>query len=100
MGKHRRRPIARQGLLADHGPLPNLNKLSFSLGRRGSAGLQHAYAICINTTLVPPGQEPKSWMDLTDPKWKGKILSDEMTQAGGGQTWFAVMLEKIRPRLP
>ncbi len=32
-----------------------------------------------NTDLVKPGEEPKSWEELTDPKWKGKIsmeLSD------------------------
>ncbi len=27
-----------------------------------------------NTKLVPAGQEPKTWEDLLDPKWKGKLL--------------------------
>ncbi|MDO8635332.1 MAG: extracellular solute-binding protein, partial [Dehalococcoidia bacterium] len=27
----------------------------------------------INTKLVPPGSEPKSWRDLLKPEWKGKI---------------------------
>jgi len=27
-----------------------------------------------NTTLVKAGDEPKTWEDLTDPKWKGKVL--------------------------
>lgn len=27
-----------------------------------------------NTKLVPPSSVPKSWKDLTDPRWKGKLL--------------------------
>jgi ABC-type Fe3+ transport system substrate-binding protein len=29
--------------------------------------------VTINTNLVKPGDEPKSYSDLEDPKWKGKI---------------------------
>lgn len=35
---------------------------------------QNTDVIGYNTDLVPKGQEPKSYDDLTDPKWKGKIL--------------------------
>ena len=30
--------------------------------------------IAINTDLVPPAMEPKSWDDLLDPRWKGKMV--------------------------
>lgn len=30
--------------------------------------------IAWNTTAVKAGEEPKSWEDLTDPRWKGKML--------------------------
>ncbi len=51
------------------------------------------YGLAINTNMIPAGQEPKSWKDLTDPKWKGKIISDELYFPGGGQSWFAVTLK-------
>ncbi len=28
----------------------------------------------INTTLVKPGEEPQSWLDLLQPRWKGKVM--------------------------
>lgn len=34
----------------------------------------YIYSPYINTNLVKPGEEPKAWKDLLDPKWKGKML--------------------------
>ncbi|MBI4286989.1 MAG: extracellular solute-binding protein [Chloroflexi bacterium] len=31
----------------------------------------------LNTRLVKPGDEPRSWLDLLQPKWKGKILFND-----------------------
>jgi iron(III) transport system substrate-binding protein len=45
----------------------------------------------VNTNLVKPADEPKVWKDLLDPKWKGKILTDDMRAVGSGQTVFAVL---------
>jgi iron(III) transport system substrate-binding protein len=53
------------------------------------------YGLLLNDRLVPPGEEPKSWRDLTDPKWKGKILSDDMRAVGGGYVTFFVTNEKL-----
>jgi iron(III) transport system substrate-binding protein len=47
--------------------------------------------ILINTRLVKPEDEPRSWNDLTSPKWKGKILSDDMRPLGSGNTLFSVL---------
>lgn len=41
-------------------------------------------AIAINTNLVKPDQEPKTWADVLDPKWKGKIAMDEPRGDGPG----------------
>jgi iron(III) transport system substrate-binding protein len=34
------------------------------------------FAISWNTKLVPSGQEPKSWEELADPKWDGKLAME------------------------
>lgn len=47
--------------------------------------------ILINTRLVKDSDIPASWNDLTDPKWKGKILSDDMRPLGSGNTMFAIL---------
>lgn len=51
--------------------------------------------ILINTRLVKPEDEPQSWNDLTDPRWKGKILSDDMRPLGSGNTMFAILQKKM-----
>ncbi len=46
------------------------------------------FALLINTNLV---KVPiKSWKDLEDPKWAGKILSDDPRALGAGSGWFEV----------
>jgi len=46
----------------------------------------------INSKIVTANDEPKSYMDLLDPKWKKNIiLVDPRTGAGGGFTWFGTM---------
>ncbi|MGZ5898048.1 MAG: ABC transporter substrate-binding protein [Xanthobacteraceae bacterium] len=46
------------------------------------------YGILINTRLVSPTDEPKSWADLLDAKWTGKILADDPRALGGGFNAF------------
>jgi iron(III) transport system substrate-binding protein len=36
----------------------------------------NAFVVGWNTKLVPAGQEPKSFEDLADPKWKGKLAME------------------------
>jgi iron(III) transport system substrate-binding protein len=87
-------PLADYKVLASHGGLPHAAKLKLKPWTSEEIPVfSVTYGVVLNTNMVPAGQEPKSWKDLTDPKWKGKILVDEMTVPSGGQSWFAVMLD-------
>jgi len=47
------------------------------------------YALGFNTDAVPPDEAPKSYLDMLDPKWKGR-----MSAAGGstGARWIGTLL--------
>jgi iron(III) transport system substrate-binding protein len=81
-----------EGVFQPHGGFPNLKLLRPEFPSDGVRvpGYVQAYGILINTDLVQPTDEPKSWRDLLDPKWKGKILSDDMRALGRGQIMFFV----------
>ena len=49
------------------------------------------WCIAHNTGLVD--NPPKSWWDLTDPKWKGKKVS-EIIAGGGGPQWNRVLFQR------
>lgn len=46
----------------------------------------------INTKLVSPEREPKSYLDLLDPWWKGKIIWDDPSTFGPGSNAFTTIL--------
>ncbi|MBI4330096.1 MAG: extracellular solute-binding protein [Chloroflexi bacterium] len=49
----------------------------------------------INTDMVKPG-ELKSWNDLLDPKWKGKIVIMDPTIGGAGSSTLAMLAYAIK----
>jgi ABC-type Fe3+ transport system substrate-binding protein len=77
-----------------HGDVPNMANLREDLLTKATdvhvPGFLQVYGILVNTNLVSEEDEPKSWADLADPKWKGKILSDDMRPLGSGGTMFVV----------
>jgi iron(III) transport system substrate-binding protein len=89
--------LASTGALVPFGDLPNLGNVALKneLTEVSTPVFVSATGIAINTDLVPPAEEPKSWLDLLDPKWKGRILSDELAGSGTGATWFGVLHDKF-----
>jgi iron(III) transport system substrate-binding protein len=89
--------IAQDHVFDPFGPLPSLGHLrpEFRADDIRLPEFAIAYGILANTRLVKPEDEPKSWMDLTDPRWKGKILSDDLRALGGGGVLFYVLQEHL-----
>jgi iron(III) transport system substrate-binding protein len=56
------------------------------------------YGILINTQLVPPQEEPRSWMDLLDPRWRGKLITDDPRAPGGGFVFFSATYKQLGRR--
>ena len=75
------------------GELPNLARIRkpFQATTMRVPIMAIAYGILVNSDLVKPQDEPKRWADLADPKWKGKILADDVRALGGGSAFFFVM---------
>jgi iron(III) transport system substrate-binding protein len=49
------------------------------------------YGMLIHTGLIKRDEEPRSWRDLLERKWKGRIMVDDPRGAGGGNFWFVVL---------
>jgi ABC-type Fe3+ transport system substrate-binding protein len=86
------RQIREIGSVQPHGAIPNAKNLreNFAATEMIVPAWVQAYGILVNTNLVKPADEPKSWHDLLDPKWRGKILSDDTRALGGGNTMASV----------
>jgi iron(III) transport system substrate-binding protein len=53
----------------------------------------HLLVILQNTKLVPEGEGPKSWADLLDPKWKGKIAFTDPANSGSAYTTVTMLAD-------
>jgi ABC-type Fe3+ transport system substrate-binding protein len=74
-------------------PIPNAANIRapFKASEYSVPAYVQPMGILINTRLVKDADIPTSWGDLTDPKWKGKMLSDDMRPLGSGNTEFAIL---------
>ena len=85
--------MMRDGNLQPHGAIPNARNIvpPFEADDIRIPAEVISYSVMINRNLVKSADEPKSWKDLLDPRWAGKILSDDYRALGGGAVFFVVM---------
>jgi ABC-type Fe3+ transport system substrate-binding protein len=77
-------PLRREGMVA---PYTSPSAARFAPEMKDKDGywtaiLLYVFSPGINTSLVPPDQAAKSYQDLLDPKWKGKIAWNPGSVAG------------------
>ena len=53
------------------------------------------YVISINTSNVKPAEEPKSWKDLLDPKWKGRMVNAHPSYSGAVSNGMAALVQNF-----
>jgi iron(III) transport system substrate-binding protein len=81
------------GTVEAFGPLPSLGRIRPDIAALWAARDVHLpifglyYAVLANTRLAP--DPPQTYADLTDSKWKGKILADDFRPTGGGHSFFS-----------
>ena len=87
--------MTQDGNFQPHGAVPNLKNIEapYEATDISIPAEVISYCLMVNKNMVKPGEEPKAWKDLLDPKWAGKILSDDYRALGGGAVFFMVMYD-------
>lgn len=80
------RAMSKQGVLAPYDGPAKQGLRSDAVFGDWQAERFNGFVIGWNTMLVPAGQEPRSFTDLADPRWRGKIALEV-----GDWDWYAAM---------
>ena len=85
--------MQQDGAFQPHGGVPNARNVipPYEVTEHQVPSNVVSFTLLINSNMVKPADEPKSWKDILDPRWNGKILSDDMRALGGGAVFFMVM---------
>jgi len=49
--------------------------------------------ISYNRDSIPDEEAPKTWEDILDPKWRGKMVIADAAESGSAMHWFAAMMK-------
>jgi iron(III) transport system substrate-binding protein len=47
--------------------------------------------MCYNANIIKANDAPKTWTDVLDPKWKGRMTMPDASYSGAALHWFAAM---------
>ena len=88
----------RKGIYEPYTSPSAANYPAFSKSKDGTwqAFAERARVLIVNTNLVPEADRPKSLMDLTDPRWKGKLAMAK-PQFGTMSTHAACLFASLGP---
>ena len=88
---------AGEGIFQPYGTLPGIGRpvAPFKADALRVPIYVISYGILVNTEMVKPAEEPKSWTDVVAPRWKGQILADDMRALGGGAVFFMVTYQQL-----
>ena len=86
--------LKKKGMLAKYAPA---GAERFPEGFRDTEGIAFGWrafliVMSYNTKLLPSGDAPKTWKDLLDPKWKGKLVTAHPGYSGSIATYMLALV--------
>jgi iron(III) transport system substrate-binding protein len=80
--------LANEGVLVPYDSPSIENVVPQAVADGYTASRFNTFVVSWNTDLVPKGEEPASWEELADPKWKGRIAIE-----AGDVDWYKTLWE-------